>query len=188
MFSLFFIFLNSLALSQNSIPFDADLDSAFVTWQKEKVKNIEEAILLLEDNFFKSNQYALVFKSGSIQPGTTQNPRILLFGKNHLFRMGFNHRQGKERNLEILQWRKKQKKWELRELSFTPSGPELSKANPSTCLTCHQDRIIHPNFDFEVDRLHPQKSQEPNVFSFLNLNIHDKIFRRFEKPGPQKPN
>lgn len=184
MLIFFMLALQISASDKLIVPFESTIDQLFTVLKKNNTENIETAIVTLNNNFFKIDNYSLIFNSTSPQASSPQSPRILLFGKDKKLRLGFNHRLGNDRNLEAIQWREDKQEWELREITFTKSGPQISKANPSLCLTCHLDTKIHPNFNNAVNSLDPtQKNPSKNYTEFFKkIDPKDKVFKRLEKP------
>jgi len=168
------------------VTFDSNVESLYKTLKKEKVKNIVSAIKLFDNRFFEEGQYAVMFRSLSIQPSSYKNPRILLFGKDRKLRIGINHHIGEERNLEILQYRSKSKVWELREIKFNNGKVSLTKANPSICMSCHGDKEITPSFKGKVAQVneytmdHLSKGRMPDISDFRSLIKKDPIYSRLK--------
>jgi hypothetical protein len=126
---------------------DATVEQLFTNLKLAKANNISEAIELLDPKFFEAGNYSLIFHSQSIQPSSETFPRIVLFGKNTKMLLGFNHRLGDVRSLEVLQWREVEKRWEMREISFTNGVAQISSPNPRQCVFCHGGEIVHPKLD-----------------------------------------
>ena len=136
------------------ITHDTSADQLFLKIKKSGAKNVTEAINLFDSKFFKAGNFRLFFKSQSIQPSSRKFPRIVVSGKDSKLFIGFNHRLGEQRDLELVQFREKQKKWEFREISFEHGRPVLSSPNPKLCLQCHGEPNARPNtLRFEASRL-----------------------------------
>ena len=158
------------------IEFDANVEDLFAVLKKEKVTNLIQAVNLLDKQFFDTNQYALFFNSRSIQPSSSKFPRVLLFGKNKKLRLGFNHHMGKKRNLDILQYRELEKRWELREIKIANNKASLSNKNPGMCISCHGDRAIVPHFKgYLVESLSNKLSSYTKTQKKINFNEFRKI-------------
>jgi hypothetical protein len=180
------IFTISLNLNASEVSFDTNVEDLYITLKKEKVTNIVSAVKLFDNRFFDESQYAIMFRSLSIQPSSYQNPRILLFGKDRKLRVGINHHIGEERNLEILQYRSKSKVWELREIKFNNGKVSLTKANPSICMSCHGNNKITPSFKGKVAQIneytmdHLSKGRKPDISHFRKLIKKDPIYSRLK--------
>lgn len=168
------------------VKFNASIEELYSEFQKAKVKNVESAIAILEDDFFKPNQYAVLFQTRSIQPSSLKYPRVLLFGKNRELRMGINHRLGRKRNIDILQFRKDKKVWELREISFDNGNLAISKANPSLCISCHGNKEILPEFKgryLQASQLKMkslQNSKKVDISYFRSIVKSDPVYSRLK--------
>lgn len=182
----FLLFTLSLPCLASEVTFDSNVENLYKILKKEKVTNIVSAINLFDNRFFDEGQYAVMFRSLSIQPSSYKNPRILLFGKGRKLRIGINHHIGEERNLEILQYRAKSKVWELREIKFNNGKVSLTKANPSICMSCHGDKEITPSFKGKVDQINEykmdylSKGRKPDVSSFRKFIKKDPIYSRLK--------
>ena len=156
------------------------------TLKKGKVTNIISAVKLFDDEFFSDGQYAIFFRSQSIQPSSFQYPRILLFGKDRKLRVGVNHLMGNKRNLEIIQYRSKSRVWELREIKFDNGKLSMTQPNPSLCLSCHGDKKIVPAFKGKVVQVNKYKmdylikGKKPDVSFFKNIVNKDPIYSRLK--------
>src|SRR4051812_33379286 len=95
----------SADIASLKISVESGVDQIFAGLQMAKVKTVDEAIEMLDSRFFEAGHFALVFHSQSIQPSSEKFPRVVLFGKDAKTMLGFNHRLGASRNLEVLQWR-----------------------------------------------------------------------------------
>lgn len=182
---IFIAFLYSYN-SYCKVKFDSSIEQFYSELQKAKVKNVESAIAILDDKFFNPNQYAVLFQTRSIQPSSLKYPRILLFGKNRELRIGINHNLGQKRNIDILQFRKDKKVWELREISFDNGNLAISKANPSICISCHGNKEILPEFKgrylqaSNIKMKSLQNSKKIDVSYFRSIVKSDSIYSRLK--------
>ncbi|HAG91308.1 MAG TPA: hypothetical protein DCL41_05520 [Bdellovibrionales bacterium] len=86
-------------------------------------------------------QYVLAFRSRSLQESRPMAPRTLLVANDGKFILAYNgHPKDSGYNsLEIMAYQENTEKFELREMTFDEvENPQLSAANPSKCLKCHQ--------------------------------------------------
>ncbi|MFM8313287.1 MAG: hypothetical protein ACKOA8_03295 [Deltaproteobacteria bacterium] len=90
--------------------------------------------------------FTLMKASLSAQGASTTNPRAIVFGPDSKFIFTFNGHQEQAgyQELEMIFFRENPSpRWELRKLSFSGKKQkvELSEANPSRCLSCHQNPV-----------------------------------------------
>jgi hypothetical protein len=80
-----------------------------------------------------------VHQSRSIQQGSLENPRVLLFGTDAKLIVAFNGspEQSGYANLEILHFQDETETFELRSIEFG-EAVRFSEANPVTCTACHK--------------------------------------------------
>lgn len=164
-----------------TIAFDSSVEQVFNNLKKTRTTNIVDAVLLLNKQFFKRENYVLIFDSQSPQTSSPEAPRVLLFGKDKQLRIGFNHNRKDGQDLEIIQWRDLTRTWEFREIKFTPQGPILSKADPIMCLQCHRDhkpKIVAQEFMVLLSDLKPKINKE----KFLRKVQSDPIYKKLERP------
>lgn len=107
--------------------------------EESQTQTLEGSLELLPDSFFE--HYVLMYRSRSLQQSSYLHPRAILFGKSSRFILTFNgnpkHRG--YNNLEMIQYREKEHRWEFREIEFIEGEkPRFSNANPAKCLECHQ--------------------------------------------------
>jgi len=97
-----------------------------------------EAALALLPEEMRIN-YTLVHQSRSIQQGSLQNPRVLLFGTDAKLIVAFNGSPDETgyANLEILHFKEESETFELRSIEFGKTV-HFSEANPVTCTACHK--------------------------------------------------
>ncbi len=83
--------------------------------------------------------YTLVHQSRSIQQGSLENPRVLLFGTDAKLIVAFNGspEQPGYANLEILHFSDETETFELRSVEFGKTV-SFSEANPVACAACHR--------------------------------------------------
>ena len=106
------------------------------------VTTIEQLLPLLPTELRSS--YTLVYNSQStLQNGSPDNPRAILFGTNAKFILSFNggnknsHVKGGD-EIEVMQFNDEKKNFEMFELGFERDKPvKISAENPAKCLTCH---------------------------------------------------
>lgn len=94
--------------------------------------------------------YAFMYKSKSLQQGTPENPRAIVYGKDATMIMAFlNGPQDGRDVVELICWRENKKVFEFFELDFDGShSPRIKaeNANPQRCLNCHGDNP-RPNWE-----------------------------------------
>jgi len=185
---LYLIFFTLLcpSLLVAKVKFDTSVEQFFQEIKKSKVKDVVSAVQLLDDKFFDRDQYAILFRSMSIQPSSYKFPRVLFFGKNKNLRIGINHHLGEKRNIDILQFREKEKAWELREIRFNKGIVSISGPNPSLCISCHGNKEIIPSFkgkfiqrnEYATDALRGIK--KPDISSFKTVMTKDPIYSKLK--------
>jgi hypothetical protein len=99
--------------------------------------SVEDALALLPGEMRLN--YTLVHQSRSIQQGSLENPRVLLFGTDAKLIVAFNgsSEQSGYANLEILHFKDESETFELRSIGFGKTV-SFSEANPVTCTACHK--------------------------------------------------
>lgn len=100
------------------------------------------AIELLEN-------YNLVYKSHGKFKARLFTPRVILHTKDSSLIISYSThpKDPLYQHLETIQFRAKSKKFEFRNLVFSKSGLEVSRANPSLCMGCHRGPDPRPNWD-----------------------------------------
>lgn len=169
------------------IAFDSNVDDVFFILKKRGVKNVVEAVDLFDPRFFGSGNYRLFFHSQSIQPGSKEFPRIVLSGKDSKLFIGFNHKLGEDRALELIQFREETKSWEFSEIGFNNNKPVRSSANPKLCLQCHGDGPeAKPNvLRFDAARL--ERSIPYPSFIRIQPFASEKFWQNFVAQSKQDP-
>jgi hypothetical protein len=168
------------------VKFNSTVEDLYKVLKSKKVKDVISATKLFDDQFFAVRQYAVLFSSQSIQPSSYEHPRILLFGKDNEMRVGINHHIGKKRNLKIIQYRKKDKVWELREIKFDNDKVSLTRANPPVCMSCHGDKKVLPSFKGKLAQINEykmnylMKGEKPDVLIFKKSIKGDPIYSRLK--------
>ncbi|MEM7645950.1 MAG: hypothetical protein AAF203_03480 [Pseudomonadota bacterium] len=151
------------------------------TLRVSRPTSIEEAVSLLDDQFFKKSQYALVFDSLSPQTSSPEAPRVLLFGKDKKLRLGFNHLKKDGRDLEVIHFVEATQTWEFREVKFGKRGPVISQPNPNLCIQCHDD--FKPKFQGPMmQALRRLSKRKLDISAFTKKVKTDPIFRRLQDP------
>ncbi len=182
---LLIILLSATSLAnENKLKLNQTVDNLIQIIEKDKIKTVEEALHVISDDFFSFNNYQLFFKSYSPQPASEIYPRVILFGEKDHLRIGFNHKMGDEKDLEIMQWREDEQNWEFREIKFKNNIAHISKPNPRMCLGCHGFEKRRPM----VERNNVLTSM--NIFSkkidkskFEKVRLNDSIYSRLERLG-----
>lgn len=103
------------------------------------VQTLEATLELVPKQFYEN--YVLVYRSRSLQDSSPLFPRAIVFGRSSKFIMAYNgHKKQKGyNNLEMIQYREKEFRWEFREITYIDGkAPVFSEANPKKCLECHQ--------------------------------------------------
>lgn len=97
------------------------------------ITTVEQLLPLLPQDL--RSRYVLMYRSRSLQKATFMEPRAILFEGDTSFIMSFN----KENNIETIQYRPKERKWDFQEIIFRGGEkPLVSDVNPRKCLACHQ--------------------------------------------------
>lgn len=107
--------------------------------KKAGTNSLEESLALLPTDFLR--HYVLMYRSRSLQDASPLYPRAIVFGRSARFILAFNghEKQKGYNNLEIIQFRDQEQRWEFREITFfKDKSPSFSEANPKKCLECHQ--------------------------------------------------
>ncbi len=166
MLSILILGFSFNSYSKTVLEINDSVDDLIYIIKKNNINSIEQALASISDDFFNYNNYVLKFKSHSPQPASEKFPRIILFGENDHLRIGFNHRMGEDKDLEIIQWREDTEKWEFREIKFKDNVAHISQANPPVCLGCHGFENKKPFID------------RSNVLTSMNI-FSKKIDKRF---------
>jgi len=165
---LFFLILfDSFTSYANEFPFDGNVKQLQNMIKEKSIKTFDQAIDLFSEDYFSPTNYRVFYISGSPQGATETQPRIILFGKESKLRIGFNHRISQKKSIELLEYNKNTKEWELSEIEFKKNKVHFSKINPSRCTGCHnsnKQQIVLPN----IDRNNPLSNI--NIFSKLHTN------------------
>lgn len=173
-----------------------DYDSLVHKINATGAQSLEDVLQLVPKEFY--DNYVLVYRSRSLQDASPLYPRAVVFGRSAKFIMAFNghEKQKGYNNLEIIQFREKEFRWEFREITFIDGKtPVVSEPNPKKCLECHQSpkRVgIDPRPNWEpynfwpgvyasVDsKIHPVLKQEYDQYiSGKIINVLNEVLLRF---------
>jgi hypothetical protein len=110
------------------------------------VNSVEKLLSALPTSFRES--YVLIHDSQSTQEADYQNPRVVMLGYKYVKNPGdspspaviaFNGSQIQNgyNEVEIIQWRESEAKFEFRSISFNDGHATISNPNPIRCLGCH---------------------------------------------------
>lgn len=90
--------------------------------------------------------YVLMHTSGSLQEGSFENPRAILFTQDARTVVSFNGNTGQVGGdrVEAIDFDYNRNKYDFYEISFTASGSHAKK-NPKVCMNCHTEQLI-PNW------------------------------------------
>ncbi|HEX4923939.1 MAG TPA: hypothetical protein VFV50_07630, partial [Bdellovibrionales bacterium] len=120
-------------------PEPMSFDSLKTTIESKRLTALEQVLAALTPEY--RSEFVLMYSSRSVQDASFQNPRVIFFGSDASFITAFNGdpmQRGYDR-LEIIQFRKSQRRFEFREIVFRKGqAPEISRPNPPKCLICHQ--------------------------------------------------
>jgi len=139
-FWLIWAFLLCYVLLPNSPAGAMTFDQLQELITKNNIYSIEQLLSQLPESL--RSQYALVFKSRSLQDGTFTNPRAIVFSDNGKFIFSFNgdHTQKGYYAFETAEFNEHSKKFVYREIIFSDQlkhPPAISQANPDKCTKCH---------------------------------------------------
>jgi hypothetical protein len=158
-------------LEPNSALDYASFENIIATNQLQTLEGTLEYFKKYFPDFFEN--YILMYHSRSLQTSSFENPRAILFDRSGHFVFSFNgdHKHRGYYNLEIMHFLPEQKRFEFREVSFSPNGdrpPQFSKPNPAKCMACHQSNIRQKN--------DPRPNWEPynvwpGAFGSINGNL-----------------
>ena len=105
---------------------------------------VEELLAALPEA--QRRDYALMFASRSLQAGSFENPRVILYGPDARFVLTFNGAAAQSgfRLVETLEFDAASREFRLHELEFPgrPGGAaavRVSETNPERCTRCHGD-------------------------------------------------
>jgi hypothetical protein len=106
---------------------------------RQSITSIEALLPELPERLRRN--FTLVKQSDSLQGGSAEYPRAILFGDDARLVVAFNghERQGGFRKLEVIE-ATDEGPLEFREIRFAADGkkaPQVSEANPRSCLNCH---------------------------------------------------
>ncbi len=150
----------------------------------EKIKStnaqtLEQTLALVPKEFY--DNYVLIYRSRSLQDSSFLFPRAVVFGRSSKFIMAFNgHKKQKgNNNLEIIQFREKEFRWEFREITYVDGkAPAFSEANPKKCLECHQSpkRVgVDPRPNWEPYNFWP------GVYASVDSRIEPVLKKEYEE-------
>jgi hypothetical protein len=169
----------SVCIATQSISHDSTVDDLFKQLKKIKTQTLLDAVNVLDKQFFKKENYVLIFDSMSPQGSRAEAPRVVLLGKDKKLRIGFSPHNQNGKNFEIIQWREVTKTWEFREITFSQQGPQMSGADPIICLQCHRDhkpKIINSVANEILDGFKPSINKE----KFLKLKEKGPIYKKLD--------
>lgn len=118
----------------------------------EKLYTVERVLARLPEEMLAN--FTMVYESRSLQDASLAAPRVLLFGRDAKLIITFNGEPEQKLydELELLQWRDADERFELRSIKFNGNGVQFSKKNPAICLTCHGQapRPIWGSYDYQT--------------------------------------
>ncbi len=102
--------------------------------------------------------YTLAYQSQSLQESDYDNPRAILFGSDARLVITFNGHptQRHYHSLEVLHFREREQRFELRSIDFSTGKAVFSPPNPALCRNCHghNPRPIWGSYEYEVKDAH----------------------------------
>lgn len=116
---------------------------------------IEDAIDLLPYEM-KEQNYVLMYRSRSLQHGSPEAPRAIVYTPTASFILSFNGGDPGVRGaqtIEAIQFKRAENRFEFHEITFDGmKAPDSGKANPKKCIQCHQSPTsaeidLRPNWD-----------------------------------------
>ena len=172
----------NFAAATTDLSYNTNVDDLFNELKKLNAQTLLDAVNVLDKQFFKRENYVLIFDSMSPQGSRAEAPRVVLFGKDKKLRIGFSPHNQDGKNFEIIQWRKITKTWEFREISFSKNGPKMSPADPSVCLQCHRDhkpKIV----DSYLNELTSSLKGKVDTTKFVKIKAQDPIYKKLDGWG-----
>jgi mono/diheme cytochrome c family protein len=116
-------------------------DQLMTIVNQPEVRSVETLLPRLPRKF--RGEYALVYKSRSLQEASFQNPRVLMYNADSSLVISFNGHPSQKGfdQLEVMSFNQKSKSFEFREINFATRtrGGALPEVNPPKCLRCHGD-------------------------------------------------
>lgn len=116
--------------------------------QLEKILNSKNAPKTIEQTLDRIGEeapriyenFVLMYRSKSLQESSFMHPRAIVYNTDASFLMTFNGHSSQRgfKQLEMIQFKPVENKWELRELREENGKLTLSDPNPRQCLHCHQ--------------------------------------------------
>lgn len=104
-----------------------------------RANGIEDLIERLPKNL--RSDFILMSKSQSLQDADAKHPRVILSSPEgiNLFAFNGHPNQKNYQSLEVIQFNRDLKKFELREITYVPESRSftISEVNPQRCLSCH---------------------------------------------------
>ncbi|MFM8313412.1 MAG: hypothetical protein ACKOA8_03935, partial [Deltaproteobacteria bacterium] len=189
-----FLRLTFVYLISGAVPVGLAQDYTSPRGPLSEINSIQQLIQLVDDNrdltTLEKVLHALpvplrsspvfIYRSESLQSASPEFPRVLLSDPSGNLVLAFNgeSKQTGFDKLEALEFDEKKNRFNFYEMKFSSAGKlEVSKPNPSECLSCHRFSDPRPNWESydqwpgvygsNDDRL---KSEEVEPFkNFLNL-------------------
>lgn len=141
---------------RNPVPLEQEMsfEKLMAAIKDKKLSTVESVIAELPSHMTDLN-YVVMYRSRSLQGATPELPRIITYTPTASFMLTFNGNasQAGGQTLEMIQYRRDERRYEFRELVFNGKDvPTVSAANPKKCLECHQspsrqDVDPRPNWD-----------------------------------------
>lgn len=131
--ALAMVFAGAVALAD---PFSYDDLEALI--RREQLSTVPAVLSRIPAPFMRG--YVLMNFSRSLQGGSPNAPRAVVYGEDASFILSFNGDQEQRGygKLEMIQWRPQSRSWEFRSIQFPEGGaPEFSGPNPPICSSCH---------------------------------------------------
>lgn len=124
--------------------------------------------------------YVLMHTSGSLQEGSFENPRAILFTQDARTVVSFNGNTGQVGGdrVEAIDFDYNRNKYDFYEITFSASGTK-AKRNPKVCMSCHTEQLI-PNW-------RPYQ-QWNGAFASSGNSFYGEVEYFVSKPSPFKPN
>lgn len=128
---------------RNAIPLDQELtfDRLTSLISTQKILTIPQLIDALPTNM-KDDNYVLMYRSRSLQFSSPTSPRVIIFTPTASLLLAFNGGDAGSKGantVETIQFDRKAQRFEFHEILFDEKNPpQVSEANPSKCLSCHQ--------------------------------------------------
>ena len=141
----FYQFFGRKEVRDNIFPEDRLTYDEIKSWKVKSYKDFLKKLNQFKPSFYENE--VMIHNSSSLQPGSLENPRVLLFGEGLV--LSFSEQDSSKNTVELVEFDREEVRFIPHEIEFNSNEVKF-KDNPTSCLSCHGEpfRPIWNPYDF----------------------------------------